>query len=355
MGTIKKRRNRVGEISYDAEVRRKGIRGLYRSFSRLTDARAWLQETGADLRRGKSMPTPESLRKTPSEAINRYLNEVTYSNPRCSREKHHHLGWFNERIGGRLLAEVTPAILSELRGEFLKGETRFKELRKPQTWNRYLTSLSCVLQLCARDWEWLDSNPVRKVRREHESPGRTRFLSEEERARLFEAAKNSTSKNLYPLILVALSTGMRRSEILTLRWSQVDLQSGCIILNKTKNKTSRRVPLQGAALDTLKENSCIRRIDSDLVFPAGKTASPGRCFSLDKFWYATLEKAEIKDFRFHDLRHSAASYLAMSGASLLEIAEVLGHKTLQMVKRYSHLSESHTSKVVEKMNKQFFG
>jgi len=95
----------------------------------------------------------------------------------------------------------------------------------------------------------------------------------------------------------------------------------------------------------------LRRIDTDLLFPGKRKNQP---IDIRHWWNISLETAKIKDFRFHDLRHSAASYLAMNGATLAEIAEILGHKTLQMVKRYAHLSESHTSKVVAKMNKQIF-
>ena len=96
----------------------------------------------------------------------------------------------------------------------------------------------------------------------------------------------------------------------------------------------------------------IRRIDTNLLFPDETGKKP---VEIRPAWEKVLKEARLKDFKFHDLRHSAASYLAMNGASLAEIAEVLGHKTLQMVKRYSHLSEQHTASVVSKMNEKIFG
>lgn len=113
----------------------------------------------------------------------------------------------------------------------------------------------------------------------------------------------------------------------------------------------------GHALEVLKELSKVRRIDSNLLFPSKETApqKPQKPMILRRDWEAALKVAEIQDFKFHDLRHSAASYLAMNGASLAEIAEVLGHKTLAMVKRYAHLSEGHTARVVESMNQKIFG
>lgn len=151
--------------------------------------------------------------------------------------------------------------------------------------------------------------------------------------------------------MLALSTGARQGEILSLKWDQVDLNRGQITLFETKNKEIRSLPLTGHALKLVKGMSKVRRIDTDLLFPGKRKIQP---MSFRRSWEIALEKAKIKNFRFHDLRHSAASYLAMNGATLTEIAEILGHKTLQMVKRYAHLSESHTSKVVAKMNKQIF-
>jgi integrase len=124
-------------------------------------------------------------------------------------------------------------------------------------------------------------------------------------------------------------------------------------LHETKNGERRRVPLAGHALDLLREHAKIRRLDTDLLFPGNSNAH--KPIDLRKPFENALKAAEITDFRWHDLRHCTASYLAMNGASLAEIAEVLGHKTLQMVKRYSHLSDGHVSNVVARMNEKIFG
>lgn len=154
------------------------------------------------------------------------------------------------------------------------------------------------------------------------------------------------------MVVLALSTGMRSGEMLSLRWSQVDLVNGQVRLHDTKNGSSRSVPLAGLAMDLMAAHAKVRRIGSDLVFPG---ADPKNQVDLKKPWTTAVRKAGLVDFRFHDLRHSAASYLAMNGASTIEIAAVLGHKTLAMVKRYSHLANSHTSKVVSSMNEKIFG
>ena len=123
-------------------------------------------------------------------------------------------------------------------------------------------------------------------------------------------------------------------------------------MHKTKNGERRRVALVGHALELLIEHNKVRRLDTDLLFP-GK--NPTKPIDLRKPFETAVNKAEITDFKWHDLRHCTASYLAMNGASLAEIAEVLGHKTLQMVKRYAHLSEAHTTGVVGRLNDRIFG
>jgi integrase len=160
---------------------------------------------------------------------------------------------------------------------------------------------------------------------------------------------------LYPCVVLALSTGMRQAELMGLKWCDVDLKNGVAILHETKNGDRRRVPLSGHALELLKEyrGNVIQFNDKSLLFPS--PTKPQQPIDLRKSWLNAMKKAGIEDFHWHDLRHSTASYLAMNGASLAEIAEVLGHKTLSMVKRYAHLSDGHVSNVVASMNHKMFG
>jgi hypothetical protein len=152
-----------------------------------------------------------------------------------------------------------------------------------------------------------------------------RFLSDEERVHLLNACKASSSPYLYTIVLTALSTDARKGDLLNLRWPDIDLSQGRIIIHDTKNSERRNVPLAGPALDLMRQYARVRRIDTDLVFPSSRGDTP---VEIKRAWYTALRQAEIEDFKFHDLCHSAASYLAMNGASLTEIAEILGHKTL---------------------------
>jgi len=194
-----------------------------------------------------------------------------------------------------------------------------------------------------------------KVRREKEPGGRVRFLSNDERERLLTACKESVNTYLYPIVTIAISTGARYGEIMKLTWDDVDFERQRIILKDTKNGSTRAVPLAGLAFDEMKALSKVRRIDTKLIFASRNSKGKEKPVLIRTSWETALRKAGIENFHFHDLRHTAASYLAMSGATLAEIAEVLGHKTLQMVKRYAHLSEQHVLSVVERMNQKIFG
>lgn len=355
MGTITEVKTAKGKVVYDAEVRHRGRPTVYKRFDRRTEARCWVQDTESDLRTGQHVTQIEAQRHTLADAVDRFILEELPKKPRYYHDQKREVTWFKQQAGSRTLAETTPALLNELKGRFLRGITRYHRPRLPQTWNRYLSSISCVFEMCVREWLWLETNPARRIRREKEARGRTRFLSEEERTRLLEACKSSTSPTLYPLVVLALSTGMRRSEIKKLTWPQLDLAKGVILLSDTKNGEPRRVAVRGLALELLQQHAKVRRIDTPLVFPAERVIKPGQPYQVDGSFKRAVKAAGLENFRFHDLRHSCASYLAMNGASLLEIAEVLGHKTLQMVKRYSHLAESHTANVVAEMNKKIFG
>ncbi len=147
---------------------------------------------------------------------------------------------------------------------------------------------------------------------------------------------------------------MRKGEITGLKWSDVDFDRRRIILKQTKNGRTRSVPLVGHARDVLREWGRMRRIDNLLVFPGRPVPDGARQLDFRHSWVKAVKAAELADFRFHDLRHSAASYLAMTGASQRDIMEICGHLTPTMAARYSHLSERHVDGVVERMNASIF-
>ncbi len=354
MANIEKRTTKAGQTSYRVKVRLKGYPAQSATFERLTDARKWAQQTEAAIREGRHFKTTEAKKHTLREAIDRYLQFVMPNKPKSERCQAGQLAWWKDNLGDYSLADSTSALIAQCRDKLSEGEMSQNEHvpRSAATVNRYLAILSHVFTIAMKEWGWVEDNPLRKVTKMKEPRGRVRFLSDEERRNLLDACGKSESPFLYTAVVLALSTGARRMEVLGLRWQDIDLMRGVITLHETKNGERRILPLTGHALDLIKQHSKVRRLVSDLVFPGKNLQSS---IDIRTPWKTAVKRAGITDFRFHDLRHSAASYLAMNGASLAEIAEILGHKTLQMVKRYSHLSEAHTSKVVARMNEKIFG
>ena len=264
-------------------------------------------------------------------------------------------------IGDYALADITSAKVSEFRGKLLGSKNAYGREVGTVTVNRYTQALGHVLNVAMKEWEWINVNPVTNLSKYKESRGRVRFLSDDERKALLEACKDSDNPHLYKIVVLALSTGARKMEIIGLKWPDIDFERGIIVLHETKNGERRSIALQGFAMSLMREHAKLKKLHCEYVFPSKKTTKDAKGkviyqpIDIRTAWENALTKAKIDDFRFHDLRHSAASYLAMNGASLAEIAEVLGHKTLQMVKRYAHMTETHTNSVVASMNDKIFG
>ena len=354
MATIEHRISDDGKKAYRVKIRLKGYPPLTATFERLTDARKWSQQTEAAIREGRHFKTTEAKRHTLAELIDRYTKEVLPTKRQgTTKDQVRQLAWWKEQLGTLALADITPARLAEYRDKLASEITTRHQPRNPATVNRYLAALSHAFTIAVKEWQWLEDNPLRQVSKPKEARGRVRFLSDAERERLLQACQESSNPDLYTAVVLSLSTGARQQEIMSLRWPQVDLQTGMIRLEHTKNGERRALPLVGQALELVKERTKVRRLATDLLFPS--KVNPAQPIDLRTPWETALKQAGIADFRWHDLRHSAASYLAMNGATLAEIAAVLGHKTLAMVQRYAHLSEQHTAAVVARMNERLFG
>ena len=352
MATIQERKNKNDDISYRVQVRLKGFPTQTASFQRKTDARKWAAQTESAIREGRHFKTTEAKRHTLNDLIQRYIKHVLPTKPKSAKKQSRQLAWWNEQMGSYALCDVTPVLIAEHRDKLTDEVTARGKKRSLATTNRYLAALSHALNIAAKEWGWLDSSPMLKVRKLKEPRGRVRFLSEDERMNLLNFCKESNNDYLYLIVVLCISTGARKMEILGLQWQDIDTLRGIITLHETKNGERRILPLVSHALELIKNHAKIRKLHTDFVFPNHKGDKP---MDIRAPWETAIKKAGITNFRFHDLRHSAASYLAMNGATLAEIAEVLGHKTLQMVKRYAHLSEAHTAKVVARMNDEIFG
>ncbi|HJS88960.1 MAG TPA: site-specific integrase [Steroidobacteraceae bacterium] len=352
-------------VSYRAQVRVKGRPAQSETFPNRKEAQTWAASIEAAIREGRHFPHA-AARRTSFDALAKDYTETVLAEfdkkERATRTRQ--LKWWAEQFAGLALAEITADRISQARDRlsaetFTRGKPRKDKKtgeviapkahkRSGGTVNRYIACLSHALSFAVKERRLLERNPVSDISRKKEPRGRTRFLTDEERAALLEACAKSEWPPLQTLVLLAITTGARKGELIRLKWSDIDLKNGRALVRETKNDEQRTLPLAGKALEALRALKLQNSARSEWVF-AQPSGLPGPYEHFDAHWYAALEAAAISDFHFHDLRHTTASMLAAQGASLLEIADVLGHKTLAMVKRYSHLVVDHKAKVIEKM------
>ena len=210
-------------------------------------------------------------------------------------------------IGSYALSDITSALIVECRDKLSSEPTPRGEQRSPATVVRYMAALSHAFTIAVNEWQWLEDSPMRKVKKPKESRGRVRFLDDGERARLLTACKESSNTWLYHCVILALSTGMRQGELMGLKWQDVNLKDGYLILHQTKNGERRRVPLAGLGLELLREHAKVRRLDTDLLFPG--TANKTKPIDLRKPFQNALQAAVINDFHWHDLRGTAQRHI----------------------------------------------
>jgi integrase len=217
------------------------------------------------------------------------------------------------------------------------------------TLHKYLSFLTRAFSY-AVECDWLPLNPLAKVRKPSPGPSRVRFLADDERQRLLMACQMSRNWTLYPLVVLALATGGRKNELRGLRWSEVDLDAGAVRFVRTKTHLDRTVPVVGEALAVLRGLVTRQRPGVALVFARGDGTAPRE---MECAWSTARRVAGVRDFRFHDLRHTYASYLAMAGSDLRTIAELMGHRKVQQSFLYAHLLPSHTREAVQRMSDKF--
>ena len=354
MATIEKRIGLNGDITYRVKIRVKGYPPQTNTFTKKTKAQDWASKTETMIKDGQNMAVIESKKHTLGELIDRYINKVLPTKEKQNPDVEQHLGVWKSLLGHYSLIALKPDVILKARDEIQKIKTPKGGEKTKATMNRYHASLSVVLNYAVRVLEWLEVNPMNKIPKLPEPRGRVRYLDPDELKRLENACKESTNNLLYPIVMLAITSGARKNEILNLTWDDVDLNAKRAILHDTKNGERRTLPIVEPALSLLQGLEKNRKT-SKYVFPS-REFNGAHPANIHASWYAALEKAEITNFRFHDLRHTAASYFAMGGATMGEIADILGHKTLQMTKRYSHLSDHHKQSVVERvMSKGIFG
>ena len=226
---------------------------------------------------------------------------------------------------------------------------RLQKGNKAATVNRLIATLKHMIHK-ATDWDMVEEETLKrvsKVKLIEENNRRLRFLTKEECQALIDAC----STHLRPIVTIALNTGMRKSEILLLKWENVDLKHGFILLEVTKNGERREIPINNTVREELLRIT--RRLDVPYVFFDPRIGNPYQ--DVKRSFHSACRRAGIKDFRFHDIRHTFASHLVMAGIDLTTVKELLGHKTIAMTLRYAHLAPSHKVKAVDVLDETLHG
>lgn len=233
---------------------------------------------------------------------------------------------------GRMITSISAHDLEKYKIE------RINEVA-PATVNRELTCIKHMFNK-AVIWHYLRHNQLRMVQRFKEPPGRLRYLTNKE----IKSLLRKCASHLRPIVITALNTGLRKGEILNLKWSDVDMTNRVITIKRAKNNESKIVPINETLYKTLK--SLKHKKDGRPVF-ANENGKP---YGDVKNGFATaLKHAGIENFRFHDLRHTFASHLVMAGVDIRTVQELMGHKDIRMTMRYSHLSNAHLKEAVKRI------
>lgn len=334
------------KAGWRAQIRRKGLPSISRTFDRRSEAVAWAHEIELELRRGNlSIIQTESTRPTFNEIAERYITDALPA-LRSAKTSLSFLRRAQEHFGLSLVTAIRGVDIATWRDDLLRSGMG------PRSVTYCLSVLSATFTYAARELSihLPSGNPVQLVRKPKLPPGRDRRLRQGELEALLHAASDSKSVGLKQVITLAVETSMRLGELLDLHWKHIDLRARTAHLPMTKNGTSRTVALSTAAVDAFNELRSKR--------PVGRVFGWGSKYSLEKAWSRCRARAQedyraacievqqapdpsfLADLRFHDLRHEATSRLFERGLGIMEVASMTGHKSLSMLKRYTHVDAS---------------
>jgi integrase len=330
MATITKRKNSDGSVSYLAQVRVRPFKATSKAFTKQADAKAWAKGLEDDLRkqRKQGATSEDVTRLTVATLIEAFLED-----PETQALRYHDslaplLAWWSNECGTIKVLDLNVVELRKRRKKLLNG-------RAPATVNRYLSALrSCwnwgrAAGLVPPDKIW----PTRLMLTEDNEV--QRYLDDDELKNLLDAAE-AHSPTMYAALVLSIACGLRQGELIRLTWRDLDLKAQRLRIMRTKTDNPRAVHIPSSAVAALKALKASGVVSTKAVF-LNESGEPLNRGTLRIRWLEIRDAAKLKDFRWHDLRHSCASFLAQNGATLLEIAEVLGHGSTTVTRRYAHL------------------
>ena len=337
MATIQKRENE-SFISYEVRVRKKGHPTQTKTFRNRQDAEKWARMIEAEMDRGVFVSRAEAENTTLAEALDRYLREVTPRKKGADREADRIKRWKARPIAKRMIAAVRGKDIADFRDAERKRGLAENSIRLE------IALLSTLFETAKKEWGMESlSNPCRSIKLPTGANKRDRRLEGEEEKYLLAALHEGRNAYATPCVQFAMETAMRQSEILGLEWEKVDIKKKIAVLEDTKNGEQRIVPLSPKAIEVVQslprpiDGGKIFRITQDGLIRAFARAC-GRGRNLYEEEERDLPASFLENLRFHDLRHEATSRLFESGKfDMMEVASITGHKTLHMLKRYTHL------------------
>jgi integrase len=332
MATITK----TPSATWKAIIRKRGWPTTIKTFRTKRDAQDWARRTEDEMVRGVYINRAESDRLLLGDALDRYLREVSSTKkPTTASAERHKAKALKDFFSDFSLAAISSDLVAEYR------DTRLEDGKSASTVRLELALLSHLFTIAIKEWRvGLTYNPVANIRKPAPGKGRDRRITANEEEALIQACNSHSNPMLGWIVRVALYTGMRAGEIKSLTRQQVNLSKRVALLTETKNGSARNVPLTREAVTVFREalDHPTRPLDTDLIF-WGEPGRDGvrRSYEFRPAWRRTLQAAGISGLRFHDLRHEAVSRLVEAGLGDQEVAAISGHKSMQMLRRYTHL------------------
>jgi integrase len=330
MATIRKHRDK-----WQVQVRRAGIRPMSKSFAVRKDALEWARHIERQADRHELPTDPKALQSvTLGDLVRRYRDTVSPTKKTAATE--------TIVLNALLTRQICSKRLSELRTEdFAVYRDQRLKVIKPTSLKRELTPVRHLFEVARDEWGLpVKENPLDRLQLDAPDQRRERRLRPGEFEKLLDAAKACRNKFIPPVIRFAVATGMRRGEILAMRWTDLNREQRSLLIPETKNGHSRTIPLTSAALEVLNQES----EGKDRIFPTTANA-----FRLA--WEKVKLRARIEDLHFHDLRHEAISSFFEKGLSTPEVALISGHKDMRMLFRFSHATRQNILRQLDSLAK----
>lgn len=365
MANIVKIKNKNG-ISYKVQIRHQGYKPIYKTFKGknarevLKEAKLWADDIELQMGKGTYKEHAQPLdENNPVNRIKTYADLIIIFKEDIAPKRYSYAekyncmyDWWIEQVGTFKIGTLQASHLASCKmilatEKILKGKKLV--IRSNNTINKYLMCFSAVLTWAVKELEILEYNPMSKIDPMKKPNGRDRTLAENENIKLAEVCKNSGDL-LFLFFLLLISTGGRYSEVATLQVESIDFKNSRVHFKNTKNNTNRGIGINRSLLNMLKTYLINNEIESGYIFINKKT---NKLYYMRGKLEKAIKEAGLKDFHIHDLRHTFASKNAENGATLLDIAMLLGHKSLVMARRYTHLTLEHTDELARQTAKSF--